>query len=98
MSPPDPVVAQGCPHCGAVDCEHLVCPANQEIVEYVVKSYVKGFDPEKVEENYNMWRNEILKWAVESESDGGWYTRDANAESMKKRIQKSVVALAMFVK
>ena len=98
MSSPNPVTAQGCPHCGAVDCEHLVCPANEDVVKHVVKNYLKSFDLEKIEDNRNMWENEIFKWAVESETDGSWYTRDANAESMKRRIQQTVAALAMFVK
>jgi hypothetical protein len=84
-----------CPHCRKDTCEHWLCSQNDDIVQLMAQTYAKNADLRKVEENRHIWEAEIHKWAVPR--NGGWYTRTPDAPGMKRRLQQTTAALAMFV-
>jgi hypothetical protein len=89
-----------CPHCkqdnarGAEHCPHWVCAKDDDILKFLVAAYVaKDYDPQKVEQYRDRYMVEIKKWAIES--GDAWFTRLDDAEKMRRRLQQSMVAMAM---
>lgn len=90
-------MATVCPHCQRDNttehCEHWICARNGlDIVEFLITAHVAPeYDPMLLQKHHAKYMIEINKYAVAE--DVGWFTRTAEADKMKRRLQKSVFAL-----
>jgi hypothetical protein len=90
-------MASTCPHCGKDNaterCEHWLCAKDDRgILEFLLAAHVSpNYDPELVQKHRAKYMVEIDKYAIVDQD--GWFTRTPEAEKMKRRLQKSVIAL-----
>lgn len=92
-----------CPHCkkenvpGGSTCEHWICAQHEDIVKLLVSAHVSpSIDAQKLEQYRRRYMNEIGQFAIESGE--GWFTRTADAERMRRRLQQTVVVKNMAFK